>query len=124
MSDHPMMKCGCAAQGVKSSSGALKFDPPIPACVIHDCIEVADAPPDLAGRMANCAYGDHAVKPSDPERLAFFEYRGPGSRWATEICKCGYAKVAHETGRVKCREFQPRGPHERDTHYCGCRGWD
>ncbi len=128
MSEHPMMKCGCAAQGVLTAKAGVKFDPPIPACLIHDCYEVADSAPDLSGRMAQCSYlpSGHAIKPSDPEALAFFEYRGPGSKWATDICKCGYAKVAHDEKRIKCKVggFTPRGPHERDAYYCGCHGWD
>lgn len=124
MTAHPMMKCGCAAQGVITAKAGVKFDPPIPACLIHDCYEPATDTPDLTGRMANCAYGNHAIQPSDPEKLAFFEYRGPGSRWATDYCKCGFAKIAHDEGRVKCKTFTPRGPNERDLHYCGCHGWD
>jgi hypothetical protein len=78
--------------------------------------------------MAECTYlpKEHAVEPSDPEKLAFFEYRGPGSRWATDYCKCGYLKVAHDEKRIRCMVggFTPRGPSERDGHYCGCHGWD
>jgi hypothetical protein len=119
---HPMMKCGCAAQGVRGT-GAAKG---APVCVVHDCDEVAAFPPDLAGRMANCAYGDHAVELSAPEKLAFFEYRGPNSQWATEYCQCGYHRVAHDENRIRCRVggFKERGPNARDVHYCGCRGWD
>jgi len=126
MANHPMMKCGCAAQGVLTAKGGVKFDPPIPSCVVHSCYEVDDAAPDLTGRMANCAYGDHAHKPSDPENLAFFEYRGPGSKWATDVCKCGYSQSAHDEKRIKCSVggFTPRGPHKRDIYYCGCHGWD
>jgi hypothetical protein len=126
MTNHPMMKCGCAAQGVLTAKGGVKIDPPIPSCLVHDCYEVASAPPDLTGRVANCVYGDHARKPSDPENLAFFEYRGPGSKWATDYCKCGYTKGAHDKPNIKCKfgGFTERGPHERDVYYCGCHGWD
>ena len=94
---HPMMKCGCAAQGVLIAKGEIKFDPPIPACITHSCYEVADKAPDLSGRMSECSYlpRGHDVKPSDPERLAFFEYRGPGSPAAEDTCKCGMFRSAH-----------------------------
>lgn len=119
-----MMKCGCAAQSVCSSRGGQKFDPPIPSCVIHDCIEVADTPHDLTGRMARCSCG--ATKPSSPSALAFFTYRGPCSLESTETCKCGLYRSAHspEKPHVKCKEFIARGPNEFDSFYCGCRGWD
>jgi len=66
--------------------------------------------------------------PSD-RRLAFFEYCGPGSPAATEMCKCGYHAAAHSKDtdyarRVVCRNFTPQGAHEMDRYYCGCFGWD
>ena len=82
------------------------------------------------GREAQCICGHR--QPSDPEKLAFFKFRGKGSRHATELCHCGYNLAAHseehphilkrcaETGKGK----GPRGPHEFDSFYCGCRGWD
>ena len=102
----------------------------------------------LTGRTARCAYGCGSTRPSDdPRGLAFFEYRGPGSKDATERCKCGFFKCAHEVeykqrislpfelkspfGRRKtvvedgkCQGFEPRGAAEFDSYYCGCRGWD
>ncbi len=137
MDTHPMMKCGCAAQGVLKAKGDVKFDPPIPACVVHDCYEVADAPLNLTGRLADCAYlpKGHATKPSSLD-LAFFEFRGEGSRDATEICKCGLAKKPHDENGGKiparkyamvpkgCAGFTPKGSQERDRYYCGCHGWD
>lgn len=134
MDARPMMKCGCAASSVMTAKGGVTFDPPIPACMIHDCYEIAASPPDLTGREANCAYGDHAVKPSSLD-LAFFEFRGEGSREATEICKCGFSKKPHDdnggkipprryAGHKGCAGFTPKGPQARDKYYCGCRGWD
>lgn len=130
-----MMKCGCVAQGVVTAIRGEPVDPPAPACVIHDCYEVAEAAPDLTGRQAHCAYGKHAFMPSSFD-LAFFEYRGPGSRDATEICTCGLSRKPHDENGGKiprgkystaargCSGFTPKGPQEHDRYYCGCRGWD
>jgi len=108
--------------------------------------------PSLEGRQAKCAYHgqrtsprgsygggnecnygqrDHkvctCVQPSSKE-LPFFEFLGEGSREATQICKCGYHKDAHgespRHGRIKCTDFQPKGPQQFDKFYCGCSGWD
>lgn len=91
-------------------------------------------PVDLSGRRARCTCSTPPV-PSSYD-LAFFEYRGPGSRTATEICVCGYHRVAHEqepspNGAIRnvvrdgyCPSFRPRGSHQFDSYYDGCRGWD
>lgn len=86
----PMMKCGCIAMTTCSGRGDVKYDPPIPSCIVHDCFEVADTP-DLTGRIAKCHCG--ATRQSGD--LPFFEYHGPGSREASERCKCGYFEQAH-----------------------------
>lgn len=53
----------------------------------------------LFGREARCACGTVAPS-SDHQRLAFFQFRGPGSRAATEHClHCRYFEVAHEAKR-------------------------
>jgi len=90
-----LMKCGCVAQGIGRKAGETEAQMR-PCCVIHDCFEPAESVPDLNGRFAQCSYlpHGHAKKPSS-FNLAFFEFRGEGSREATDICKCGYAKVAH-----------------------------
>ncbi len=93
------------------------------------------ATPDLTDRQARCVC--HALVPSDP-KLAFFEFRGDGSRLATISCKhCGLYGVAHdavycakynrsrsivEEGR--CPGVEARGAFEFDSFYCGCSGWD
>ena len=89
-----MMKCGHAAQAVNGKGE--------PVCVICVGINpgatvVDDAPPSLAGRMAECSYRrpgpypeNHRAVPSDPG-LPFFEHR-------------------------------PDSP--TDRYYCGCFGWD
>ena len=138
-----MMKCGCAAQGTCSGIGDKVFDPPIPACITHNCFEVAETP-SLSGRTARCTY--HGKKPhrnecpkcrnkqacaceepSSPD-LAFFVFQGEGSQYATEICVCGMHQVAHQKkrgeGGCKCQTFVPQGPATHDRYYCGCMSWD
>ena len=119
----PLMKCGCVA--------SAHFDNGSPVCPVHECSEVASERPSLEGRFAECAYGGARV-PSSYD-LAFFEYQGPGSPRATEHCKCGYYRVAHEYNAnrvnkepIKCRVggFKPAGPSATDKYYCGCHGWD
>lgn len=86
----------------------------------------------LAGRTARCTCGREC--PSEGpmpgfKDIAFLEYLGPGSKHAVASCSCGYAEVAH-TAEVRarnsyiCEAFAARGPHEFDSYYCGCRGWD
>lgn len=102
---------------------------------------------ELDGRYAICAYSDkqgggrgkyfrkgmHDPVPSSVD-LPFFEYLGEGSDRAMKTCKhCGYYEVAHteathkealvKQGRL-CTNFEPHGPWEKDTYYCGCWGWD
>ena len=86
-----MLECGHAANAT-NEAGA-------PACAI--CAgdpgggsERPVATPDLTDRMARCTC-DHAPVPSSTD-LAFFEFRGEGSRAATEHClHCRYFEVAH-----------------------------
>ena len=98
----------------------------------------------LLGRMAVCSYGkkggkyateNHGTPVASSVNLAFFEYRGEGSKSATEKCaNCGYYKVAHDLplvddrgrprGKDICDSFAPHGAYEYDEYYCGCWGWD
>jgi hypothetical protein len=124
----PMMKCGCAANATCSAMGGVKFDPPIPSCAIHDCIEQAPSV-NLEGRQAKCPHCKTLVKSS--MTLAFFEYWGEGSPSALYHCKhCGYYESAHVDPKAKhlvsrvCDHFEPHGAYEFDSYYCGCRGWD
>lgn len=137
------MSCGHSANAV-TDTGA-------PACAI--CAPLIEAtlvvrPPDLSGRMAKCC--DKApVRPSSPD-LAFFEYRGPGSRAATHCRHCRYYPEAHTdecqgckgtgkgykaapcnrcngTGKRKpsCDHYEPIAEgFEHDSYYCGHSGWD
>ena len=143
----PMMKCGCAAATTCSARNGVTYDPPIPSCFTHSCIEVADAAPDLSGRIARCTYfgkggfrsyecnyakqtGCTRTKcscemPSSPA-LPFFEYHGPGSPNARERCKhCRYFESAHAVAKTRaCAHFEPIGDVGFDRFYCGCAGWD
>jgi hypothetical protein len=90
----------------------------------------------LVGREARCTCGQTAPSTKALDGyLAFFEYRGEGSRSATEQCKhCGYYDCAHGNSEDKelrnvveegkCPGFEPKGDWGYDTYYCGCRGWD
>ena len=92
--------------------------------------------PDLEERQAICCTKE-SIRPSkDHDKLAFFEFRGEGSKAAITICKhCRYALIAHQRkqlveneGKAQykcvCDHFEPQGPLEYDSYYCGCRGWD
>lgn len=83
-----MMKCGCAANALRTMPDGTK----VPSCVIHECVETIE-PPNLDGRIARCYCGN--TRPSSLD-LAFFEYRGPGSRESIERCKCGFFWIAHQ----------------------------
>lgn len=141
MTDRPLMKCGCVAQGVLKAVKGVEIDPPIPTCITHSCTDIADKKPSLEGRVARCTYAHNRPSPRQtigaspvPSSwaLAFFEYCGPGSREATEICKCGMAKVAHEKNGGRCptskrspsHRFEAKGDQGHDRFYCGCFGWD
>lgn len=116
----PFLACGCVAN---ATSGGR------PSCAIHLTTQVVEAP-NLEGRTARCSCG--RTRASSPD-LEFFEYRGPGSPSATESCRCGFYKVAHEYDEtrvskqpIKCRVggFSPRGDIGTDLYYCGHGGWD
>ena len=118
----PMMSCGCRAQGVCTARDGRRLDPPVPVCVVHDCLTIAPEP-NLEGRTAKCSCG--LKRPSTSDGLAFFVYTGPGSYDANEICTCGFHIEAHAAGKIKDgHAFTARGPREFDRYYCGCRGWD
>lgn len=116
-----LMKCGCAAQGHITAIKGVPCDP-IPGCLVHNCTDPAETLPNLEGRQSRCTPKCKLV-PSRVD-LPFFEFRGEGSREAVDICVCGYHKVAHENGLVRCRKFTPKGAQQYDKHYCGCMGWD
>jgi hypothetical protein len=129
-----LMQCGHTAQGHDEKGN--------PVCVIcagldERALIPAKVAPDLTDRYAECGYAQ-----SDPQHhspvpsaftLAFFEYRGEGSRDAIERCKhCGYNEVAHAGLKVgawvrepiKDHAFESHGAYPYDSYYDGCRGWD
>lgn len=96
-----------------------------------------------AGRTARCAY----CKKEEPssERLAFYEYRGPGNGRTCDHCGwalCCHAQNATEFGALPNGEmvewntvadkpchvtdhaWDDSAGREFDGFYCGCRGWD
>jgi len=96
----PMMKCGHAAN-------ALMGDTKRPCCVIcHGnplSKQIADKP-DLAGRLAKCGCGNTRESSTS---LAFFEYLGPNSYYALNMCKrCNYYRNTHQPkwkAEVECK---------------------
>lgn len=123
----PMMLCGHQANATTEGK---------PCCVIcagdPRAYQVAGAP-NLTGRQARCYCGKTVQSVADGT-LAFFEFKGEGSREAMERCghdKCFFFKGVHGeinsfTGRagITDHEFVPHGAFEFDSFYCGCRGWD
>jgi hypothetical protein len=111
-------------------------------------IDTSEERPELAGRMSHCSKGCKDIPSEQAWRQyrGFFEYRGEGSRDATDICGvCRYSTVAHDPtaehmarvegkdgktryehlmDRVGWHEFTPQGAQPLDSHYDGCRGWD
>jgi hypothetical protein len=96
--------------------------------------------PDLTGRLARCC-DEAPVRPSSTN-LAFFEFRGEGSREATETCGvCRMHRCVHDPDyhltlvrgmrgyelfveRYGEHDFVARGAVEFDLYYCGHSGWD
>ena len=77
-------------------------------------------------RMARCACGRTTHSRNS---LCEFEYRGPGSPWAEQVCVCGYHRLAHHDA-IKgksaspalrgCPGFKPCGDAGHDVYWCGC----
>lgn len=98
----------------------------------------------IEGRFAKCGYNNSNDKHPDKHTrepipsstdLAFFEFRGEGSKSALNVCAiCKYYDIAPVHGDSwrkydprldgEMHEFVPHGPYEFDTYYCGCWGWD
>lgn len=108
--EHQMMKCGCAAQGVCSSKDGVKFDPPVPACVIHDCIEPAEAKPNLDGRTARCAYRSCKTYLAKYRDTHYGKLREDGRSYAPSSLDLPF--------------FVHKPNEEYDEYFCGCMGWD
>ena len=141
-----LMGCGHVAVAFhhlepgQTCSGLTGDHPSCPICISIDsrACKPIERPP-LEGRQAICSYGrdwgqgprgGHKYVPSD-WGLAFFEYRGPGSHQAEEICgRCKKTLGAHtnpihpeDIGHSICVSFTPQGD-TPDEYYCGCMGWD
>lgn len=116
----PLMKCGHIGNAIDTKTNK-------PCCVIcygnPESMEVMINLPNLDNRIALCVTCNKTKKPSSLN-LAFFEYRGPNSPYALDMCKCGYYRVGHGRSRWACDQFCAVGPQEFDTFYCGCRGWN
>ena len=108
--DHPMMKCGCAAQGVRTATGGEKHDPPLAFCLIHDCIEVADVAPDLTQRIARCTYRSCKTYLAKYRDTHYGELREDGRSYAPSSLKLPF--------------FRHKPDEQYDEYFCGCMGWD
>ncbi len=123
-----LMECGHVASGTDENG---------PACAIciginPGAVIVKQAMPGFTDRYARCSCG--TIEKSSLS-LAFFEFRGEGSRQAIESCKnCGYSLVAHTQEQTRtqknvvlrgeCPGFEAKGAWEYDGFYCGHGGWD
>lgn len=101
-------------------------NPVCPMCSGYEAVIVLPKPP-LEGRLAQCS----DCKTTRPSRtsLPFFEYRGVGSKRATDNCKlCGMFSHVHPLTEpmygIEPHDFVPHGAFEYDQFYCGCRGWE
>lgn len=52
-----------------------------------------------------------------------FTDRSPGSAWATR-CRCSRTAEQHAADPGLDHPYEPQGPRDTDTFYCGCFGWD
>jgi hypothetical protein len=120
-----LMGCGHAPNAQKVHPDGTKT----PSCAICAGIDpganVLVEGPSLEGRTARC----HCwTTRASSTLLAFFEYRGPGSRVGEEMCaRCNFYGVAHDVTGARNgvrHAFVPHGPFEHDTYYCGCDGWN
>lgn len=107
---HPLMKCGCVAQGVCSAQGGVKFNPAIPACVTHDCLEIAEVQPDLTGRTARCSYKSCKVHLEKYRDTHYGKLREDGRSYAPSNLNLPF--------------FMYKPTEEYDEYFCGCMGWD
>lgn len=123
---HVLLECGCISSSLITHLGGEELKPWVPTCY-HGTTKVIKEMPNLTGREARCSYGDRVV--NSDWALAFFEYHGPDSQQAEDMCGCGYARKAHtpevqeRNPKAGCKTFRPHGAHEFDRFYCGCRGW-
>ena len=112
MSDPVMMKCGCASSSVRTMTNGVKHDP-MPSCMVHDCLEVAERPPDLSARKARCAYHGSTLTPR--------RYRNNECNYGG--CKAGKC-TCEQPSSAKLPFFEHKPSENFDKFYCGCHGWD
>ncbi len=138
--DTPLLECGHNAMG-RGTTPDMQY-----VCVIcypdPRSYTVVENPPDLTGRRARCTYygktkhknecrecigkiNCECERDSDPSRLPFFTYRGPGSR--RQRCgNCGLDRYIHnkdEYPRSRACHNWTDGP-DFDEFYCGCHSWN
>jgi hypothetical protein len=135
-----MMQCGHAANAIVRDHIRLnehgipleqrELEPDKPACAICVCVDVINTNQNLEGRWAKCSICKH-MSPSNPSKLAFFQFRGENSRSALNTCKvCSYNRQGCPIIQKRLdykgeqHEFTSHGAFEYDCFYCGCRGWD
>lgn len=91
MTDTLLMSCGHAANATMKTP-----DGDIPACAICFNTEPREDQRILAGRLMQCVYFDRNTthgrctagpRPSDPDKVAFFEYR-PNADHDLYYCGC------------------------------------
>lgn len=114
MSSKPMMKCGHAANAVCSSLNGVKYDPPIPSCVICDCHELVPAP-DLTGRKAVCSYRNCK------QTMLRKHGRNDKPDYGDGFNERGQAFAA---SNMNLPFFAHHPDKPVDEYYCGCFGWD
>ena len=118
--ERTLMSCGHVAEAIDSDGN--------PTCTCSRNAKPVEKP-NLEGRKARCVYC-HSERDSSYE-LWFFQYNGPGSDKAENICKhCRYHRAAHERRdreeidlKEVCHNFEPIGD-TMDEHYDACRGND
>jgi hypothetical protein len=117
--DKPMMMCGHAANATSNGKPSCAICIGDPRAITVNLAEI-----DLTGRKAKCYCGK--TTESNLNRCAFFEHKGADSFAAQNHCKnCHYYKGAHNQDYERvCNNFEPHGPFEFDSYYCGCHGWD
>lgn len=102
-----LMKCGHRANATTPDKGnCCAICAPRP-----EAYEIDPSPPSLEGRVAKCESCSN-TQPSSLS-LAFFEYRGPLSRFDSDAPTHNVARNTHAPGGFL-----------RDSYYCGCRGWN
>lgn len=91
--------------------GDIDYDPPIPCCVTHGCMEVAEIIPDLSGRMARCTY------------FGSGHFRNHGQIYGGGECSGASCRCVVPS-RLDLPFFVYQSGKTEDRFFCGCAGWD